>query len=46
MVIVWWDGDKSEYMYFTEEDAREAERGYRKAFGGQIQYIGVYPQTL
>ena len=38
LLIIWSDGQKEENYYRTEEEAKEIESGYYKAFGRQIQF--------
>lgn len=39
--IVWDDGTKEIHHFLTREEAEEVERGYRTAFGKQINYSWV-----
>lgn len=36
LVVVWDDGQREVHPYKTEQDARDAERGFRMAFGAQV----------
>lgn len=39
--IVWDTGEREIFQYTTREEAEEVERGYKMAFGNQIQYTWV-----
>lgn len=39
--IIWDDGGKEIHQFLTREEAEEVERGYKMAFGNQIQYSWV-----
>lgn len=41
LVIIWNDGQKETTTYKTEHDAENAAKGYKTAFGNQIQWAGV-----
>ena len=41
LVIVWNDGTTETHVYNTYEDAKQAETGYKMAFGNQIQWSGI-----
>lgn len=45
LVIIWETGEKEVHEYENRELAEQAERGYKNAFGNQIQWSGVRPQT-
>lgn len=40
-IVVWLDGDKAEYRYDNEHDARNGERNMITAFGSQISWTGI-----
>ena len=44
LVIIWDDGIKDIHEYATEENAEQSERGYKKAFGKQIEWSGIRPK--
>lgn len=44
LVIIWDTGEKQVLEYESEELAEQAERGYKKAFGNQIQWSGIRPK--
>lgn len=41
LIVIWEDGDKEVHGYTTEEEAQERARGFKMAFGNQIQWCGV-----
>lgn len=41
LVIIWDTGEKEVIEYESEELAMQAERGYRRAFGRQIEWAGI-----
>ena len=45
LVIIWETGEKEVHEYESRELAEQAERGYSNAFGKQIEWSGVRPQT-
>ena len=45
LVIIWETGEKEVHEYESQELAEQAERGYKAAFGNQIQWSGTRPQT-
>ena len=45
LVIIWETGEKEVHEYESQELAEQAERGYNNAFGKQIEWSGVRPQT-
>ncbi len=44
LVIVWETGEKTINEYESRELAEQAERGYKTAFGNQIEWSGVREQ--
>ena len=44
LVIVWETGEKTITEYESQELEEKAERGYKTAFGNQIQWSGTRPQ--
>lgn len=44
LVIVWDTGEKQVIEYPDEETAKQAEQGYKKAFGRQIEWSGIRPK--
>lgn len=44
LVIIWDTGEKEIHEYSSQEHAEQAERGYKKAFGKQIQWSGIRPK--
>lgn len=44
--IHWADGGTEQYDYVTSQKANEVARGYKIAFGQQIDYIDVYEVRL
>ena len=44
LVIVWDTGEKQVIEYQDEETAKQAESGYKKAFGNQIEWSGIRPK--
>lgn len=45
LVIIWETSEKEVHEYESRELAEQAERGYKAAFGNQIQWSGTRPQT-
>ena len=41
LVIIWTDGSKNTYTYKNREEAEEADRNMRMAFGNQIAWSGI-----
>ena len=41
LIIVWITGEKETFLYDSDIEAEAAGRGMRKAFGGQISWLGV-----
>lgn len=41
LIILWESGEKEEYSYTTEAEAKEREAGYKMAFGKQISYTAI-----
>lgn len=41
LVVIWVTGEKEVYGYNNKEDAEEAEKGFRMAFGNQISWTGI-----
>lgn len=39
-VIIWTTGEKETHKYKTYDEAMDAIRGYRTAFGNQIEWAG------
>lgn len=44
LVIIWETGEKEVHEYESQQLAEQAERGYKKAFGNQIQWSGTRPK--
>lgn len=42
LCIVWRTGDREVYYYSDLKVAKKAERGYKKAFGDQILWTGIW----
>lgn len=42
LVVIWESGEKQEFGYETEQQARDAERGMRIANGNQIAWTSVF----
>lgn len=38
LVVIWENGEKNIYPYYTEEMAEDARRSMSKVFGNQISY--------
>lgn len=45
LVIIWETGEKEVHEYESQQLAEQAQQGYSKAFGKQIEWSGVRPQT-
>lgn len=41
LIIIWDDGLKQEFGYLTLDEANKAARGYKMAFGRQVEYCCV-----
>ena len=41
LVVIWETGEKEVHKYNNLEDAKEAEKGFRMAFGNQISWTGI-----
>lgn len=41
LVIIWVTGEKEIVEYDNQQLAENAERGYKRAFGNQIQWSGT-----
>lgn len=41
LVIIWDDGLRQEFGYLTLDEANEAARGYKMAFGRQVEYCYI-----
>lgn len=41
LVVIWNDGQKEIHEYPTYEDAESVGRGYKIAFGNQVEWYGV-----
>ena len=41
LIVIWNSGEKDIFKYSTLERAAQTERGYKKAFGNQIQWTGI-----
>ena len=41
LVVIWSDGQKEIHEYPTYEDAENVGRGYKIAFGNQVEWYGV-----
>ena len=46
LVVIWDDGEKEVFSYPTESEAKEAELGYQKSFGNQLQWTGIRRMVL
>lgn len=42
LTIVWETGEKEVHEYETREQAEEIARGFKMAFGSQVQWVGIY----
>ena len=43
LIILWETGEKENHRFDTLEDAEQAERNYKMAFGNQISWTGINP---
>lgn len=41
LIVIWDSGEKEEATYETIEKAKEIEKGFRMAFGKQVQWTGI-----
>ena len=44
LVIIWDTGEEDVVEYDNQQMAEHAERGYKRAFGKQIQWSGTRPK--
>ena len=44
LIVIWETGEKEVHKYSNREDAEEAEKGFRMAFGNQISWTGIRHQ--
>ena len=45
LVVIWETGEKEVHGYKSQEEAEEASRGYKMAFGNQIAWVGIRKVT-
>lgn len=43
LIVIWEDCKREEFLYPSEKEAEEAEKGYLMAFGSQIDWTCVIP---
>lgn len=41
LIVIWETGDKEVHSYKSKEKAKEADKGYKMAFGNQISWTGI-----
>ena len=41
LFVLWNDGIVEKHVYPTYEDAKQAENGYKMAFGDQVKYTST-----
>lgn len=42
LIIIWETEEKEVHTYENREKAEEIMKGYKKVFGDQIQWMGIY----
>ena len=46
LVIVWSSGETEVFKCPDKESAEKAERGYKKAFGNQVEWSGIRERSM
>lgn len=46
LIIVWATGERATHLYDTYADALEIERGFKIAFGNQIDFMCINEVTI
>lgn len=46
LIIIWATGERATHLYNTYADALETERGFKMAFGYQIDFMCINEVTI